>query len=457
MCVMDVGKLYPVTWFKPGDDPNVEGVPGTYQVDADGRVEVHTHRLFTGQRAPIFGREIDLPPVLFGRSGGTALTLVGPKRISASGWNAEWDVTIHVDYALEGRLLADGEDLRFTSVRLRFADQDVWTDWDRFDVQIDDAKSVEGLTATLRDVPIAEAAFPGGVLRLGDASYVDENGGARSLTLQSQSYFEFDFDEPVAIAEIIDRYAFPLRMMLMSASGRLPGVLGMAGTNSAWDVSAEGETGGAHWLSVRQFHGRSEPSPAGDARYLFRLRDLDFATHIPLIFEAVDRHRFALGHYGLLCAETPVGGWHVQFSVATQLIDALDRTLHPADTRKLPFEERLRRLEDLAGNVVAETLDDAEWRRRVGRLRNDVVHGDRHAHELLADQRPVYVGFRALVLLFEVVFLTEIGLDVDRARALATEGVRHWWIKEGMELNYPALIEFDERQQARRDRLRPSR
>ena len=454
---MDAGKLYPVTWFKPGEIREDLGVPGTYHVDEEGRVEAHTHRLFDDQPPPLFGAGRGVPQMLVGRSGSNAVTLVGARAVSGSGWNMEWDTCLRANYSLEGYLLLEEEDLYFTDVRFRFADQDVWTGWERFDVQTRHDLTVEGLAATLQDVPVAEARVPGGTLRLVDASYAHEDHAARRWTLQSRSEFELHFDEPVAIGEIFDRYAYPLQVMLMAASGRLPGMVSMAGTNAEWEIPEDGVPIPTRWFTVRHFHGPIEEARSSDIRYLFRLQDLDFSRHLPALIEAVDKHRFALGHYAVLCSEGFVGGLPVQFGMATQLIDAFDRTLHPGDVGDPAFEARLKRLEDECGNVVDAILKTRGWRGQVGRLRNTVVHGDRFAHELLRDQRPLVVAYHALMVLFEVRFLVAIGLDAATAGSLTTRAVRHWMKEKDLTENYPALVEFDKRQQDRRPAKRSSR
>lgn len=448
---MDVGVLHPVRWHRPGDDHASPGVPGTYRVDDEGRVEAHVHEVFKGERLSPFGVDSTFPALVHGEVMREAVTLVGA-RVTASrgGLTEQRDATVVADYALEGFGFLDSEDMAFTDVRLRFTDQDTWTGWDRFAVMADDYPRISDVGAVLRSVPEVEARVKGGTLRLVDGSYVNQEHDKHRWVMQSRSWFEFHFDEPVAIGEVFDRYAYPLQVMLMSASGRLPGVASLAGTNSEWDFGEGGERLISRWFQVRRFHGPLETSRVSDLQYLHRLRDLDFGVHMPALLTAVDRHRFALGHYGLLHADRFVGGNPARFSVATQLIDALDRTLHPLDRKDPSFDARLKRLEDESGNLVDGIIGNRRWRGEVGRLRNMVVHGDRFAHELLRDQRPLVVGYEALLLLFEVRFLVEIGLSPEKAKSLATGRVHHWTIEKAISENYPALREVITRDHNRR-------
>ena len=227
----------------------------------------------------------------------------------------------------------------------------------------------------------------------------------------------------------------------------------MAGTNSKWDFGEGSDRLLSRWFQVRRFHGPLETPRVSEIQYLHRLRDLDFGVHMPALLAAVDRHRFALGHYGLLHSDRFVGGNPVRFSVVTQLIDAFDRALHPNDRKEPSFDARLKRLEDESGNLVDGIIGKRKWRVEVGRLRNIVVHGDRHAHEALRDQRPLVVGYEALLLLFEVRFLVEIGLSPERAKSLVTGRVHHWTIEQAITENYPALSDLIARDHSRKSSL----
>lgn len=453
---MDVGVLHPVAWYRPGDDYSKEGVPGTYRVDSEGRIEAHVHGMFAGERGHLFGPDPSFPSLLQGRAMKEAVMLVGARVTAQRGALTEQrDATVVANYALEGFGALEPDELTFTDVRLRFTDQDTWTGWDRFAVMADDRLRIADVGAVLRDVPEVEANVEGGTLRLVDGSYVNQEHDAHRWVLQSRSWFDFHFDEPLAISEVLDRYAYPLQVMLMSASGRLPGVVSMAGTNETWDFGDEGRVP-SRWFQVRRFHGPLETPRVSDLQYLHRLRDLDFGVHMPALLKAVDRHRFALGHYGLLRADRFVGGHPVRFSVATQLIDAFDRTLHPVDRSEPSFEARLKRLESESGNLIDGMIGNGGWRGQVARLRNIVVHGDAYAHELLRDQRPLVVGYEALLLLFEVRLLVEIGLSTEQAKSLVTGRVHHWTIKDAITENYASLRELIARDHERR-RHRKSR
>jgi len=437
---MESGRLHPVRWYRQGDDHADKGVPGTYRVDDQGRVEAHLHSTFDGEASPLFGMDPDFPSMLHGEVLREAVTLVGC-RITGQrgGLSDQCDAVVSADYALEGFGFLDEDELEFTEVRLRFTDQDVWTGWDRFAVAAGDRRRLTEMGAVLRDVPEVEARVDRGVLKLVDGSYVNQEHDAHRWVLQSRSYFEFRFDRPLPIREVFDRYAYPLQVMLLSASGRLPGVAAMAGTNSEWDFGKGSEQLPSRWFEVRRFHGPLETPRASDLAYLHRLSDLEFGIHMPALLDAVDKHRFALGHYGLLHADRFVGGNPARFGVATQLIDAFDRTLHPQDRGDPAFEARLKRLEDESGNLIDGIVGNRKWRGEVAALRNFVVHGDVHAHEVLRDQRPLVAGTEALLLLFEVRFLVEFGVQPDRAKALATGRVHHWTIEKAITDNYPSL------------------
>jgi hypothetical protein len=448
---MDTGLVHPSRWYRQGDDPPGKGVPGTYRVDDQGRVEAHLHSTFGGEASPLFGMDPDFPSILHGEILREAVTLVGCRITShRGGLSDQRDAAVTADYALEGFGFLDEDELEFSEVRLRFTDQDVWTAWDRFAVATDDGRKLTDVGAVLRVVPVLEARIDRGVLKLVDGSYVNKEHDAHRWVFQSRSYFEFHFDRPVPIREVFSRYAYPLQVMLLSASGRLPGVVAMAGTNSTWDFGEGSRRLPSRWFEVRTFHGPVETPHASDLKYLHRLSDLDFGVHMPALLGAVDKHRFALGHYGLLHADRFVGGNPARFGVAAQLIDAFDRTLHPLDRGDRAFEARLKRLEDESGNLVDSIVGNKKWRGEVAALRNLVIHGDLHAHELLRDQRPLVAGTEALLLLFEVRFLVEFGMEPVKASALATGRVHHWTIAQAITDNYPSLSALIRQEQHRR-------
>lgn len=453
---MDVEVLHPVTWYRPGDDYSKNGVPGTYRVDSEGRVEAHIHGAFDGERGHLFDPDSSFPTLLQGRVMKEAVTLVGV-RVTAQGnvLTKQRDTTVVANYALEGFGLLGLDELTFTDVRLRFTDQDIWTGWDRFAVMANDWMPIADVGAVLRDVPKVEANIEGGTLRLVDGSYVTQEHDAHRWVMQSRSWFEFHFDEPLAISEVFARYVYPLQVMLMSASGRQPGIVSMAGTNETWNFGDEGHLP-SRWFQVRRFHGPLETTHVSDLQYLHRLRDLDFGVHMPALLKAVHQHRFALGHYQHLHADRFVGGYPVRFSVATQLIDAFDRTLHLADRADHSLDFRLKRLEEESGKLVYSIIGNRQWRGQVADLRNIVVHGDAYAHEVLNDQLPLVVGYKALLLLFEVRFLVEIGLSTEQAKSLVTGRADHWTIKKAITENYASLKEISTREQERK-RHRKSR
>jgi hypothetical protein len=306
-------------------------------------------------------------------------------------------------------------------------------------------------------VPKIEANVDHGVLRLVDASFVTYDPRQRRWVFQVQSMFEFAFTRPVAIRDVFDRYVYPLQITLLNASGRTPGVASMAGMNKAWEFGPASEHMPSKWFQVRRFHGPLVTPASTDLKYLHRLSDLQFDEHMPKLLRAADVHRFALSHYSLLHAERAAGGNLARFGVATQLIEAFDRTLHPHDISEMALEKRLKRLDDESGNLVDEIIGTRKWRAEIAALRNFALHGDVHAVEILRDQRPLVAASEALLLLFEVRFLIAIGLAASRARELVLGRAQHWTIAAAITENYPALSAVAERTSARKRGRRASR
>lgn len=72
MCVMDVGKLYPVTLFRPGEVREGSGVPVMYRVVEESRIDMPRHQLFDCRPHLLVGAHRGSPQPLAGRPGARA-------------------------------------------------------------------------------------------------------------------------------------------------------------------------------------------------------------------------------------------------------------------------------------------------------------------------------------------------------------------------------------------------
>src|SRR5690625_3555514 len=255
---MKKNRPYPVRWFAPGDDYTPDGVPGTYQFDDDGRIEIHVHSFFADEQDRLLGPSRNFPSFLQGKGVGRDhyITAVNCRQVEGlGGFGDVREATVRATYALEGFFFLDEEDLALTHLRLRFVNQDTWTGWRRFSVKDNDSRPLEDVSAIARNNPEYVARLDAGELRLFDHSHVYENFERHRWEFQSRSTFEFRFDEPKPISEIFNQYAYPLQIMLLSASGRLPGVIQMSGTNTGWELSDGSNGPPSRWLNIRRAHG----------------------------------------------------------------------------------------------------------------------------------------------------------------------------------------------------------
>jgi len=438
---MDIDTLHPVKWSRPGHDRTTDGVPGTYKVDDKGRIEVHIHDTWDGNASFAFAPDPEFPTMLHGEVFREAVTLVDCQVVSSkTTTTSQQDVVLRPRYAIEGGFFLDPDELSLTDVHLRFTDQDAWTEWDAFAVN-QERSSVgldEAMSTFVRPAD-REVRVNGGTLRLVDDSYVRQDVGAHRWVLQSRSRFEVHVDNPVAIDELMSRYAYPLQVLLLSATGRMPGLMSMRGTNTAWAFKDGGDPQVSRWATVRCFHGGDGNLPSGSIRYLHRLQDLDFTTHLPRIFDAVEAHRYSFEHFAAIHSEK-AGGHLSRFVALTQLVDSFDRSLHPDDRGHRSFDGRLKRLEDESGNLIDSVVGNRLWRNQIRRLRNIVVHGDESAPHLVRDPRPLVAGSEILLLLFEIRFLVEIGFASDAAKSLVEKRGTHWRITSTIKENYPHLV-----------------
>lgn len=442
---MAEGQYYPVQWYTAGTDSGSQSVPGVYRVTELGQIEAHIYDSdLSVSKHPRFSHS-KLPEVLHGDAPTGYLTLVTPRiggSIQESSCPADWDTRVTGEYLIEGDTFLESEQLCFTRVRFRFADQDVWTDWDRFDVKPDEYYPHRSVSASMRDVPKFEAVIGNVTLALIDDSSVFR-GRRHEWTLRPRSAFELRSDTPIPITDIFDMYAYPLQLLLMSASGKLPGLIDMAGSiESNNSAELEGQ-GGPPWYEVFRYHGRKSDLSLSDLRYLHRLADFDFATQVPRVIHAVNRHRLALEHYRLLCSEGLQEVSPARFTTAIQMVEAFGRTLHP-DAKSRDLLYWLKTLEEECGQPISTLIGSKKWRQHVRELRNIIVHSDRRAYEVTRDSAAVAAAYEVLLLLFEIRLLIEFGMTPASAQALVKRRPQNGYIEKTIIKNYPRLCRIVE-------------
>jgi len=277
-----------------------------------------------------------------------------------------------------------------------------------------------------------------------DDSFVGEDAITHRAVFQAQSRFEYVFDKPVEIKEVLSRYAYPLQVLLLTSTGHMPGAISVRGTNPAWCEGVDPSRFRSEWVTVRRYHGGHRGLPPSSLVYLHRLEDFDFSAQIPQVLDSVTRHRLAFERYAEMLSER-AGGDFSRFVALTQVIDAYDRSNHPAEKRTGRFRVPVERLDREANGFLGGILDGtADWAFYLGELRNIVLHGDASASLLVADARPLWAAVESLTLLFEVHILVGFGFGVERARALVEQRHPYWLRLETVKENFSALVAFVE-------------
>lgn len=439
---MAEAQYYPVQWYTAGTHSGSQSVPGLYRITELGQVEAHIYDSdLPVSKYPRFSHS-KLPEVLHGDAPTGYLTLVAPRiggLIQEGSRPADWDTRITGDYLILGDTFLEPEQLSFTRVRFRFADQDVWTDWDRYDVKPDEYYPHRSISASMCAVRKFEAVIGNATLALIDDSRVIR-GRRHEWTLRPQSAFELRSDVPIPIADIFDSYAYPLQLLLMSASGKLPGLIDMAGRiESTKSAELEGREGST-WYEVFRYHGRKSDLSLSDLRYLHRLADFDFATQVPRVIHAVKRHRLALEHYRLLCSEGLQEVSPAKFTTAIQMVEAFGRTLHP-NRKSRDLEFWLKKLEEGCGQPISTLIGSKKWKMYVRELRNLIVHSDRKAYEVTRDTAVIAGAYEMLIRLFEIRLLTEFGMTPDKAQTMVKRRTQNVAIETTIIENYPRLCQ----------------
>lgn len=442
---METGTVHVVRWYKPGDDVSEEqgGVPGSYCVNEEGIIEARLYGSFSMKKPSLFGLDDDVPDVLQGVAISGGVTLVGcSKRSFRRGWTGRSEVEFTANYALEGYGVLESNDLSFTDLLIRFKGQDYWTQWDRFAVMGAGFPSADDLGAVSKPVPASEAKIEAGSLRLIDGSIVLEDVNDHAWRFESRSVFKIEFQNPVKLIKLIDQFVYPLQTMLMCASGRNPGIAELLVTNRGWGFGAESPQPLSRYFTMRIRHGRVAELPDSASDYLFRLADIDFESDMRRMLSVLDSHRFSLELYGLLHTGEIGGGYLAKFSTAAQMVDAFERSLRGSGHGDGTFDKRLKVMEEDCGEPVRGLGVSKRWRSDVAKLRNIVLHGDAHSHEILRDQRPLIAGFEMLVILFEVRLLVAFGLDVATAKSLVELRNDFYWRRSRIEEFMPVLTSY---------------
>ncbi|GEK19874.1 hypothetical protein CXY01_03940 [Cellulomonas xylanilytica] len=441
---MDIGETHHTRWFHPGRDEK-DGAPGSYRVDEDGHVEVHIFETFDGEGSLAFMPDESVPDILLGEVFREAVTLIGCRSVGGkTGVTSQQDIRIRPQYAIEGSIYLTSEDeLRVTSLRLRFTDQDAWTNWKPFSVEkMRKPEGLESASVTFSRPADLAALVDGGRLSLIDDSYVHEDTITHRTELQAQSRFEYVLDEPVPIHDAMSRYGYPLQVLLLTATGQMPGAISVRATNPAWVEDVEVSAFQTAWVTLRRFHGGHAGLAPNSLSYLHRLEDFDFAVQLPRVLASVTKHRLAFERYAEMLSKRG-GGDQSQFVNLTQVIDAYDRSNHPGEKRSGAFYVPVERMDLELDQFISALVDGTDrWGFYVGKLRNIVLHGDPRARELVADPRPLHAAFEALSLLFEASVLVGFGFTVARARELVEARHPFWARAKNIKENFPALIDF---------------
>lgn len=441
---VDIGETHHTRWFYPGLN-EADGAPGSYRVDEDGSVEVHVFETFDSGGSFTLVPDEDFPDILLGEVFREAVSLFGCRVVAGkTGVTSQQDLLIRPDYAIEGSIyLTSDDDLRVTSLRLRFTDQDAWTNWKPFSIERRrKADGLEYASATFARPVDLEAVVDGGRLKLTDDSYVHEDVITHKTELQGQSRFEYLLNEPLPIQDAMSRYGYPLQVLLLTATGYMPGAISMRATNPAWVEGLENSPLHSEWVTLRRFHGGHRGLLPNSLGYLHRLEDFDFEVQLPEVLASVTKHRLAFERYAEMLSKQ-AGGNLSKFVDLTQVIDAYDRSNHPDEKRSGAFHVPLERMDSEVGNFVADIVDVTDrWAFYVGKLRNIVVHGDPRARDLVADPRPLHAAFEALSLLFEANLLVGFGFTVTRARELVESRHPYWAREKNIRENFPVLVDF---------------
>ena len=442
---MDLGETHHTRWFYPGIDPE-DGVPGSYRVNDDGSIEVHVFETWDGGGSLQFVPDESFPRTLMGEVFREAVTLVGCVALGGkTGVTSQQDVHVRPEYAVEGdAYLNADEDLYVTGLRIRLTDQDAWTGWDPFAVsRAHRADGLQDAHVSFDRPADREAQLEQGLLRLVDDSYVLSDPVAHTTTLHARSRFELAFDVPLSIPTAMAQYGYPLQVLLLTATGRMPGAISVRATNAGWFEGAEDATRfHGDWMTIRRFHGGHAGLPPSSPAYLHRLEDFEFGRQLPLVIASVTRHRHAFESYAELLAEH-AGGNLSRFVALTRVIDSFDRANHPGEGRTGQFRVRAARLDDEVNGFIASLLPDVmNWSYYVGELRNIVVHGDPRAGRLAANPQPLFAAYEALTLLFEHRLLVEFGFSTSRARELVEMRHPFWQRSNTLIEQFPALLQF---------------
>jgi hypothetical protein len=448
----------PSRWFRSSDSEQQHPAHGTYEILSNGQPELRLHSTWDPHRHPEFERSSNEFKLLHGDVFGTATTAVGNAYRSGSfSMNELIDYRIHPKYTLEGLWLSEDE-LTVTNVRVQLWDQDSWTRWNGHTVNRDSNGRISSVVVHPNLTLTTE--HKGVTIRLVCSSSSQTTYGV-NVSIQSRSHFELDFAEPVSMERLLTDWLKPLEILVVSATGRLSGLAVVTLTNTQWELEGDHDDDPpSSWVKMRT----SFPSRATDEdqRLLTKhsLSDFDFGLQIPKVFDAVPLFEFSLDQYLSLVSHR-AGGDLVRCTTAVQMVESLDRVLHPdapsgggaditaevnealmtagignsrlrRDVRKFletrgnpTLEDRLRRLDQDLSNPISNLLNRTTWPKHVARVRNIVAHGLEESVVLTTDIRATRVATLICTMLFEAHWLKALGFDNDSIRTkVGADGLR---------------------------------
>ncbi|MEV0623014.1 HEPN domain-containing protein [Nonomuraea sp. NPDC050404] len=452
MSELKPGDRRPAEWWLP-EMAGTREVPGLYEILDSGAGRATLFKSLNAIATPFLEEDRSFE-LLHGRAFNCSrITLYSSRRSQGRYGIGPLSITeLSTWLAIEGAWLSRDQ-LSISDARVEFHGQQDWSGWTSF---APDPSQPTYPPTNYVHTPgeVVSASMPGGTVSVNDRSGVSDGYGGE-IILHSGCYFDIALHTPASFENFMKDWILPLEVLITMATGRPGGIKSLSITNREWDLGVVRHPS-ERWLKVRSGSkaGSGPRRPLHGHEVLFTLREMNWETQCPLIYQTVAKWEYTVELWATLL--DPDNKWPLaRFMSAIQAVEALDRLLSPNvyDGGKLgidfvhsvlralrdagfnnkkrskvssrlqrladpSLEARLRRLTQLLEPSMGNLCSEADWPSRVAKLRNIIAHGLPEARDYVFDSRALQVGTELALHMLESAWLHNAGFDAQDASVI---------------------------------------
>lgn len=480
-------------WYRPNDNKHSEKISGAYNTTAEGQPWAR----FTEHPA---GADLGLHDtypaikVLRGESRNQAITLLSLYRVggSDSWFSGHTQFYARSKYALLGEFWPsdhDGQEVRVNKLQVQPRGIHWWADWQGWQHESTPTSSSGPGSMNFNTTFHGGAVEPirwraqGADISLHRNTTFSTNGFTAEL--KSEPYFRIELDVEAPLDDAVRLWAEPLRSLMVFACGYRSGYSSLRVRNSNWFGEGDGERPNDPFLDVALRSGLPYTSEEFESRSAafckLRLSDVEARTDFfEQLYLQSRRHSAAYNQYVSVRERDPSDGSQ-RFLDLIRAVEGLARGIFPENatsdqvdwarivrsvmrspilrapraytsaaayaiknSHRTSLETKLRQLDKLSGMIVSGIVADNRWAASVARLRNIQAHQLSTDIESTFDKRAAAAGFEVISILFELVWLIDLGFSSEQAIEALSRDIDYWRRKEAVNIFGPLLLKLGE-------------